>query len=114
MHEFSELAEGLAIALHAQFSNKTVISRQTRLSACIEEGESMNYDIIGDIHGHAEALKHLLQTSAIRKRAAPGATRTGRPFRRGFHRPRTQQLATVDLVRRMVDAGISAGGHGKP
>lgn len=66
----------------------------------------MHYDVIGDIHGHAEALKALLAEMGYRDHA--GAWR---------HRDRTavfvgdfidrgpQQVESVDIVRRMVDAG---------
>lgn len=68
----------------------------------------MNYDIIGDIHGHAEALRHLLQDLGYRE--TRGAWR--HPDRQAifvgdFIDRGPQQLATVDLVRRMVDAGAA-------
>ncbi len=65
----------------------------------------MNYDIIGDIHGHAEALQHLLRNLGYRE--TRGAWRqNGRQaiFVGDFIDRGPQQLATVDLVRRMVDA----------
>lgn len=66
----------------------------------------MNYDIIGDIHGHASALRTLL--------AKLGYQESQNTYR---HPDRTaifvgdfidrgpQQVETVNLVRRMVDAG---------
>ena len=66
----------------------------------------MNYDIIGDIHGHADALRALLGKLGYRE--------TQRTYR---HPDRTaifvgdfidrgpQQVASVSLVRHMVDAG---------
>lgn len=66
----------------------------------------MNYDIIGDIHGHAAALKALLRDLGYRETG--GAWR--HPSRQAvfvgdFIDRGPEQLATVDLVRRMVDAG---------
>lgn len=66
----------------------------------------MNYDIIGDIHGHADALKALLAKLGYREEG--GAWRqtdreaifVGDLIDRG-----PQQVETVDIVRRMVDAG---------
>ncbi len=66
----------------------------------------MNYDIIGDIHGHAEALKALLLDMGYRE--SDGAWRhpdrtavfVGDYIDRG-----PQQVESVDLVRRMTDAG---------
>ena len=68
----------------------------------------MNYDIIGDIHGHAEALRHLLRDLGYRDSA--GVLR--HPDRQAifvgdFIDRGPQQLATVDLVRRMIDAGTA-------
>jgi hypothetical protein len=66
----------------------------------------MNYDIIGDIHGHADALQHLLRDLGYRE--TRGAWR--HPDRQAifvgdFIDRGPQQLATVDLVRRMIDSG---------
>jgi hypothetical protein len=66
----------------------------------------MNYDIIGDIHGHAEALKALLQnmgyleTKGAWRHPDRQAVFVGDLIDRG---PR--QIETVDIVRRMVEAG---------
>lgn len=66
----------------------------------------MNYDIIGDIHGHAGALKALL--------ADLGYVEKGRTwshpdrqaiFLGDFIDRGPRQVETVDIVRRMVDAG---------
>lgn len=68
----------------------------------------MNYDIIGDIHGHAEALRNLLHDLGYRE--TQGAWRqSGRQviFVGDFIDRGPQQKATVDLVRRMVDAGAA-------
>ncbi|MDR2789110.1 MAG: metallophosphoesterase [Candidatus Accumulibacter sp.] len=66
----------------------------------------MDYDVIGDIHGHADALEALLSDLGYRK--------SGRVWR---HRERQalfvgdfidrgpKQRETVELVRRMIDAG---------
>lgn len=66
----------------------------------------MNYDIIGDIHGHAEALKaHLAQ---LGYRDHDGAWRqSGRQvvFVGDFIDRGPRQVETVEVVRRMVDAG---------
>ena len=66
----------------------------------------MNFDIIGDIHGHAEALRALLKDMGYREHA--GAWRhadrqavfVGDLIDRG-----PGQVETVEIVRRMVDAG---------
>jgi hypothetical protein len=66
----------------------------------------MNYDIIGDIHGHADALEALLghlgyrQTSGAWRHADRQALFVGDFIDRG-----PKQRETVDIVRRMVDAG---------
>lgn len=66
----------------------------------------MSYDIIGDIHGHADALSALLadlgyrNTGGAWRHAERQALFVGDFIDRG-----PQQLETVDLVRRMVDAG---------
>jgi hypothetical protein len=74
----------------------------------------MDYDIIGDIHGHADKLIMLLEKMGYRKKN--GAYRhphrtavfVGDLIDRG-----PQQLAVVDIVRRMVDSGAKAclGNH---
>lgn len=66
----------------------------------------MNYDIIGDIHGHAEALKALLNDTGYRE--SQNAWR--HPERQAifvgdFIDCEPKQLETFDIVRRMVDAG---------
>lgn len=68
----------------------------------------MNYDIIGDIHGHADALKALLKDMGYREFG--GAWR--HPDRQAifvgdFIDRGPQQIETVDLVRRMVEAGAA-------
>ena len=68
----------------------------------------MNYDVIGDIHGHAGALETLLKELGYRERSGawrqPGhmAIFVGDYIDRG---PR--QLDTVQIVRSMVDAGAA-------
>lgn len=68
----------------------------------------MNYDIIGDVHGHAAALKALLAGLGYRLRAGvwrhPGrqAVFVGDFIDRG-----PQQVETVEIVRRMLDAGVA-------
>lgn len=64
----------------------------------------MSYDIIGDIHGHAEALKALLASMGYREQG--GAWR--HPQRQAvfvgdFIDRGPKQVETVDVVRRMVD-----------
>jgi hypothetical protein len=66
----------------------------------------MSYDVIGDIHGHAEALEALLHDLGYRERA--GAWRhperqalfVGDLIDRG-----PKQVETLEMVRSMVDAG---------
>lgn len=68
----------------------------------------MNYDIIGDIHGHAEALRALL--ASLGYRDTGGAWRhPGRQvlFTGDFIDRGPSQVETVDIVRRMVDAGTA-------
>ena len=68
----------------------------------------MNYDIIGDVHGHCDALEALLGDLGYRlSRGAwrhPGrqALFVGDLIDRG-----PKQLETVKLVRRMIDAGTA-------
>ncbi len=73
------------------------------------------YDVIGDVHGHADALVGLLRQMGYAERT--GAWRhperqaifVGDLIDRG-----PQQLETVDIVRRMVDAGtaqVCLGNH---
>ncbi len=66
----------------------------------------MNYDIIGDVHGHADALQALLADLGYRNTG--GAWR--HPDRQAlfvgdFIDRGPKQLESVDLVRRMVDVG---------
>lgn len=66
----------------------------------------MNYDIIGDIHGHAAALRALLASLGYSENQ--GAWR--HPERQAlfvgdFIDRGPQQVETVDIVRRMTDAG---------
>lgn len=66
----------------------------------------MSYDIIGDIHGHADALGALLTDLGYRNKG--GAWR--HPARQAlfvgdFIDRGPKQMETVSLVRRMVDAG---------
>jgi len=66
----------------------------------------MNYDVIGDIHGHADALEALLGHLGYRQKG--GAWR--HPERQAlfvgdFIDRGPQQRESVDLVRHMVDAG---------
>ncbi|AKU11280.1 metallophosphoesterase [Azoarcus sp. CIB] len=68
--------------------------------------ENTGYDIIGDVHGHAEQLEALLHKLDYRMHA--GAWR--HPERRAIFLGDLidrgpKQLETVDIVRRMVDAG---------
>jgi hypothetical protein len=73
------------------------------------------YDVIGDVHGHADALTGLLRSMGYAERDGawrhPGrqAIFVGDLIDRG-----PQQLATIDIVRRMVDSGtaqIVLGNH---
>ncbi len=69
----------------------------------------MNYDIIGDVHGHADALEALLAELGYRN--IGGAWR--HPDRQAlfvgdFIDRGPKQVETVDLVRRMVDAGSAS------
>lgn len=66
----------------------------------------MNYDIIGDVHGHAEALKALLGELGYRDRS--GAWRhpdRSAIFVGDFIDRGPRQVEAVSIVRRMVDGG---------
>ncbi|HSP29784.1 MAG TPA: metallophosphoesterase [Ilumatobacteraceae bacterium] len=74
-----------------------------------------NYDVIGDVHGHADALIGLLRTMGYAERDGawrhPGrqAIFVGDLIDRG-----PQQLEVIHIVRRMVDAGsaqVVLGNH---
>ncbi len=66
------------------------------------------YDVIGDVHGHADALTGLLRSMGYSDRDGawrhPGrqAIFVGDLIDRG-----PQQLEAIDIVRRMVDAGTA-------
>lgn len=69
----------------------------------------MDYDIIGDIHGHALALRHLLAHMGYQERR--GAWR--HPSRKAifvgdFIDRGPRQRETVDIARRMVDSGAAS------
>ena len=66
----------------------------------------MNHDIIGDIHGHADALKALLVDLGNRE-SGRAWSHTDRQalFVGDFIDRGPKQMETVDMVRRMVDAG---------
>ena len=68
----------------------------------------MNYDIIGDIHGHADALKALLSDLgyAERERVWRHPDRQA-VFLGDFIDRGPKQVETVGIVRRMVDAGAA-------
>jgi len=71
-------------------------------------GQIMNYDIIGDIHGHADALKALLQQMGYQD--SRGAWRhPGRQaiFVGDFIDRGPKQVESVEVVRRMVDANAA-------
>jgi hypothetical protein len=66
------------------------------------------YDVIGDVHGHADALTGLLRSMGYAERA--GAWRhSGRQaiFVGDLIDRGPQQLETIDIVRRMVDTGAA-------
>jgi hypothetical protein len=68
----------------------------------------MGYDIIGDIHGHADKLEALLRTLGYSRTA--GAWR--HPERQAvfvgdFVDRGPAQLRAIDTARRMVDAGVA-------
>lgn len=66
----------------------------------------MSYDIIGDIHGHADALKALLDQLGYREHG--GAWRHPERqtiFLGDFIDRGPQQTETLDIVRRMMDTG---------
>ena len=66
----------------------------------------MNYDIIGDVHGHADALKALLADLGYRHIGGAWRHRDRQALFVGDFIDRgPKQVDTVDLVRRMVDTG---------
>ena len=73
----------------------------------------MGFDVIGDIHGHAEALKQLLkglgyrETRGTWRHPSRQAVFVGDFIDRG-----PSQIETVNLVRRMVEAGSAVATMG--
>jgi len=68
----------------------------------------MNYDVIGDIHGHADALKALLRRMEYRNnRGAWHHPDRQAIFVGDFIDRGPKQVESVDIVRRMVDAGTA-------
>lgn len=67
----------------------------------------MNYDIIGDIHGHADALEQSLQKMGYVRRAGVYAHPEGRHvlFVGDFIDRGPKIRENMHLVREMVDAG---------
>ena len=66
----------------------------------------MSYDIIGDIHGHAAALKALLSGLGYRENQGAWSHPDKQAIFVGDFIDRgPKQLETVDIVRRMVDSG---------
>ena len=66
----------------------------------------MNYDIIGDIHGHADALTALLRDMGYEEKGQRFQhTDRKAVFVGDFIDRGPKQLDTFDIVRRMVDAG---------
>jgi hypothetical protein len=71
-------------------------------------GILMHYDIIGDIHGHAQALEALLRSMDYREtRGSWKHTERQAIFVGDFIDRGPMQVGTVDLVRRMVDEGAA-------
>ncbi len=79
---------------------------ETSARDSMHDGElGMNYDIIGDIHGHANALKALLQKLGYReRRGAWGHADRKVIFVGDFIDRGPNQIETVEIARRMVDA----------
>ena len=73
------------------------------------------YDVIGDVHGHADALTELLRSMGYAERHGAWRHQSRRAVFVGDIIDRgPQQLETIDIVRRMVDAGtaqIVLGNH---
>ena len=66
------------------------------------------YDVIGDVHGHADALTGLLRTMGYAERnGAWGHASRQAVFVGDIIDHGPQQLETIDIVRRMVDAGTA-------
>ena len=66
----------------------------------------MNYDIIGDIHGHADALKALLASMGYREKKGTWRRSNHKAIFVGDFIDRgPKQVEAVNIVRRMVDAG---------
>lgn len=66
----------------------------------------MNFDIIGDIHGHAQALTSLLISMGYRQRGGAWRHHDRKAvFVGDFIDRGPKQIETVNIVRRMVDAG---------
>ena len=74
----------------------------------------MSYDIIGDIHGHADALKALLQQMGYRDRGGTWRHPDRKAIFVGDFIDRgPKQVESVDIVRRMVesDAALAVMGN---
>lgn len=69
----------------------------------------MGYDIIGDIHGHARALEALLSDMGYRQENGAWRPPSGRMavFVGDYIDRGPQQVESVKIVRRMVDAGYA-------
>ena len=66
----------------------------------------MNYDVIGDIHGHADALKALLTSMGYREKKGTWRRSNHKAIFVGDFIDRgPKQVEAVNIVRRMVDAG---------
>ena len=81
-----------------------------------DDGVMAGYDVIGDVHGHAEQLEKLLEILGFRRRhrAWRHPDRTAVFVGDLIDRRPDQQLATLRLVRSMVDAGsahVVLGNH---
>lgn len=68
-------------------------------------GKRLKYDIIGDVHGHASALIALLHELGYRESGAYRHPDRMAVFVGDFIDRGSEQLKTVTLARRMVDAG---------
>ena len=66
----------------------------------------MHYDVIGDVHGHAEALKDLLSAMGYKEMRGHWSHPTRQAvFVGDFIDRGPLQVETVELVRAMVESG---------
>jgi len=81
IREFSVTAERLALLLRDEFSYEGQSRMpQPHITFSSHPEFFMNYDVIGDIHGHADALEALLGHLGYRQKGGAWRTQNGRLY----------------------------------